>query len=116
MGELLGQVGLVVLLSDFETHPLVALEAAAARRRLLVADNGGLGELAEDGYASAIPVDEPPQLVAEAILRELDRPPPTDAPPSPPGTSARWPCSSSTAQLCEQRPPTFPNGQMSSGN
>jgi glycosyltransferase involved in cell wall biosynthesis/GT2 family glycosyltransferase len=81
MGELLGQVGLVVLLSDFETHPLVALEAAAAHRRLLVADNGGLGELAEDGFASAIPVDEPPQAVAEAILRELDRPGPTDAPP-----------------------------------
>ena len=81
MGELLGRVGLVVLLSDFETHPLVALEAAAARRRLLVADNGGLGELAEDGFASAIAVDKPPEAVAEAILTELDRPPPTEAPP-----------------------------------
>jgi glycosyltransferase involved in cell wall biosynthesis len=46
MGELLGRVALVVLLSDFETHPLVALEAAASRRRLLVADRGGLAELA----------------------------------------------------------------------
>jgi glycosyltransferase involved in cell wall biosynthesis len=80
MGALLGRVALVVLLSDFETHPLVALEAAAARRRLLVADNGGLGELAEEGFATAIPVDDPPDSIADAILRELDRPLPEDAP------------------------------------
>jgi glycosyltransferase involved in cell wall biosynthesis/GT2 family glycosyltransferase len=80
MGAMLGRVGLVVLLSDFETHPLVALEAAAARRRLLVADNGGLGELAAEGFATAISVDEPPRAVAEAILRELDRPAPAKAP------------------------------------
>ncbi|HET8815682.1 MAG TPA: glycosyltransferase, partial [Solirubrobacterales bacterium] len=46
MAKLLRQVSLVVLMSEFETHPLVALEAAAARRRLLVADAGGLAELA----------------------------------------------------------------------
>jgi glycosyltransferase involved in cell wall biosynthesis/GT2 family glycosyltransferase len=80
MGALLGRVALVVLLSDFETHPLVALEAAAARRRLLVADNGGLGELAEEGFATAVPADDPPDSIAEAILEELDRPPPEDAP------------------------------------
>jgi glycosyltransferase involved in cell wall biosynthesis len=80
MGVLLGRVALVVLLSDFETHPLVALEAAAARRRLLVADSGGLGELAEDGFAGAVAVDEPPAAVAEAIVRELDRPMPQEAP------------------------------------
>ena len=42
MAALLRRVSLVVLLSEFETHPLVALEAAAAGRRLLVADRGGL--------------------------------------------------------------------------
>jgi glycosyltransferase involved in cell wall biosynthesis len=80
MGELLGRVALVVLLSDFETHPLVALEAAAARRRLLVADNGGLGELAAEGYGRAVPVDEEPDRIAAAILEELERPPPREAP------------------------------------
>jgi glycosyltransferase involved in cell wall biosynthesis/GT2 family glycosyltransferase len=80
MGELLGRVALVVLLSEFETHPLVALEAAAARRRLLVADNGGLGELAADGFGRAVPVDGEPEQIAAAILEELDRPPPQSAP------------------------------------
>jgi hypothetical protein len=43
MAELLATVSLVVLMSEFETHPLVALEAAAAGCRLLVADGSGLG-------------------------------------------------------------------------
>jgi glycosyltransferase involved in cell wall biosynthesis/GT2 family glycosyltransferase len=80
MAELLRRISLVVLLSDFETHPLVALEAAAARRRLLVAESGGLAELAEDGFARAIPADEEPAAAAAAILEELARPAPTDAP------------------------------------
>ena len=58
MAELLRRVSLVVLMSEFETHPLVALEAAAAGRRLLVAEAGGLAEIAEDGFARAIPLDD----------------------------------------------------------
>jgi glycosyltransferase involved in cell wall biosynthesis/GT2 family glycosyltransferase len=81
MAELLREISLVVLLSDFETHPLVALEAAAAGRRLLVADSGGLGELAADGFARAIPADEDPASAAEAIVQELGRPAPTGTPP-----------------------------------
>jgi glycosyltransferase involved in cell wall biosynthesis len=80
MGTLLGRVALVVLLSDFETHPLVALEAAAARRRLLVADSGGLAELAEDGFARALPAEESAEGVAAAILQELDQPQPQEIP------------------------------------
>jgi glycosyltransferase involved in cell wall biosynthesis len=81
MAELLREISLVVLLSDFETHPLVALEAAAAGRRLLVADNGGLGELAAEGFARGIPADEDPASAAEAIVQELGRPAPTATPP-----------------------------------
>jgi glycosyltransferase involved in cell wall biosynthesis/GT2 family glycosyltransferase len=75
MAELLQRISLVVLLSDFETHPLVALEAAAAGRRLLVADASGLGELAADGFARAIPLDESPEGVGEAVIEELAKPP-----------------------------------------
>jgi glycosyltransferase involved in cell wall biosynthesis len=74
MAALLQRVSLVVLLSDFETHPLVALEAAAAGRPLLVADRGGLGELAADGLARAMPPDEGPRAVGSAIIEELARP------------------------------------------
>lgn len=74
MAALLRRVSLVVLLSDFETHPLVALEAAAAGRPLLVADRGGLAELAEDGVARAVSPEEAPQVVAQAIVEELTSP------------------------------------------
>jgi glycosyltransferase involved in cell wall biosynthesis len=80
MAELLGQVSLVVLMSEFETHPLVALEAAAAGCRLLVADAGGLAEIAEDGMARAIPLDEDPEAVGLAMLEELALPPQTKTP------------------------------------
>jgi glycosyltransferase involved in cell wall biosynthesis len=80
MARLLRGVSLVVLMSEFETHPLVALEAAAAGRRLLVADAGGLAELAEDGFARAIPLDESPEGVGRTILEELGKPPPRERP------------------------------------
>jgi glycogen synthase len=81
MAELLRRVSLVVLLSEFETHPLVALEAAAAGCRLLVADAGGLSELAADGFARAVPLDESPARVGEAVVEELALPPQEKRPP-----------------------------------
>jgi glycosyltransferase involved in cell wall biosynthesis len=80
MATLLGRVSLVVLMSEFESHPLVALEAAAARRRLLVADAGGLSEIAEDGFGRAIPLDSTPEQIAAAALEELEKPPPATSP------------------------------------
>ena len=80
MAELLGAVNLVVLMSEFETHPLVALEAAAAGCRLLVADSSGLGELAREGYARPLPLDAPTADVAAAIVEELGKPPPERRP------------------------------------
>jgi glycosyltransferase involved in cell wall biosynthesis/GT2 family glycosyltransferase len=75
MAELLSGISVVVLMSEFETHPLVALEAAAAGCRLLVADASGLGELAREGFARAIPLDENPAAVGRAVVEELGKPP-----------------------------------------
>jgi glycosyltransferase involved in cell wall biosynthesis len=83
MGAILSSLSLVVLMSEFETHPLVGLEAAAARRRLLVADRGGLQELAEKGIASAISLDASAETLAEAIVGELAKPAPSAAPDLP---------------------------------
>jgi glycosyltransferase involved in cell wall biosynthesis len=80
MSRLLRRTAIVVLLSDYETHPLVALEAAAAGRRLLVADRAGLGEVARDGLARAIAPDAPAVVVGSAILEQLRLPPPRQAP------------------------------------
>jgi glycosyltransferase involved in cell wall biosynthesis len=80
MAGLLAGVSLVVLISDFETHPLVALEAAAARRRLLVADQGGLGELVADGFGRGIAPDANSEQIADAIAEVLEEPPPGRSP------------------------------------
>ena len=80
MAALLGGVSLVVLMSEFESHPLVALEAAAARRRLLVADAGGLSEIAADGFGRGIPLDSTSQQIAAAAVEELAKPPPQRSP------------------------------------
>lgn len=83
MARLLGRAAIVVLLSEYETHPLVALEAAAAGRRLLVADRAGLGEVAREGLARPISPAAPPAEIGRAILEELQRPAPTTAPSLP---------------------------------
>jgi glucosyl-dolichyl phosphate glucuronosyltransferase len=80
MAALLGGVSLVVLMSEFESHPLVALEAAAARRRLLVAEAGGLLEIAEDGFGRGIPLDSSPEQIAAAAIEELGKPLPQRSP------------------------------------
>jgi glycosyltransferase involved in cell wall biosynthesis len=80
MAELLHELSLVVLLSEFETHPLVALEAAAAGRRLLVADTSGLAELAADGFARAVPLEQSAEEVGRAVAEELAAPAPQRRP------------------------------------
>jgi glycosyltransferase involved in cell wall biosynthesis len=80
MAALLSEVRLVVLLSEFETQPLVGLEAAAAGRRLLVADRAGLGELAADGLARAVPLELPPVELGCLIVDELAQPMPASRP------------------------------------
>ena len=97
MARLLQRVSLVVLMSEFETHPLTALEAAAAHRRLLVADRAGLLEIAENGLARAIPLDSSPQQLAVAIIEELVKPPPSGPVDSPRGMTVRSPWTVSIA-------------------
>jgi glycosyltransferase involved in cell wall biosynthesis len=79
MARRLSHVDLVVLLSDFETHPIAALEAISVGRPLLVGSGSGLGDLAGQGLARAIDPQAPPAETAAAIIRELrdplERPP-----------------------------------------
>ena len=74
MARRLSGSDLVVLLSDFETHPIAALEAISLERPLLVTTGSGLGELAERGLARAIDPAAVPESVAAAIVRELRDP------------------------------------------
>lgn len=74
MAELVSGAALMVLLSDFETHPIAALEALALKRPVLVADNSGMKELAEKGWARAIATDSPPAETAAAMLAQIRSP------------------------------------------
>lgn len=69
VSELLRRSRYVVMPSRFdEPAGLVALEAMAAGRPLIVSDRGALPEVARDGAALAVPPDDPAAL-AEAISR-----------------------------------------------
>jgi len=75
MARRLARVDVAVLASEFETHPLAAIEAAGSGCRVVVADSPGLRELAEQGLARiADPVTDPGALAA-AVLEESERPP-----------------------------------------
>jgi glycosyltransferase involved in cell wall biosynthesis len=63
-----------VLLSDYETHPMAALEAAHLKIPTLVADNSGMAELARKGFARAIPLTVDSETHADAIVRLIRDP------------------------------------------
>jgi glycogen synthase len=67
-------VDVVVLMSEFETHPLAMLEALALGRPVVVADTSGLSELAAKGHARAVPLDCDPAVLAAALLAEAEHP------------------------------------------
>jgi glycogen synthase len=66
----------MVLLSDFETHPLAVLEAASLGVPAVVADNSGMAELAAQGLAEAVSLAAQPGAHAAAILRAMNGAPP----------------------------------------
>jgi glycosyltransferase involved in cell wall biosynthesis len=74
MATALSRAALMVLLSEYETHPMAALEAIALGRPVLVADTSGMHDLAERGWARAIPVNSTPRSVAAAVMEQLQHP------------------------------------------
>lgn len=64
----------VTLLSDYETHPLAALEALALQRPVLVAESSGLQELAEQGLVRSIALESTPQEIAAAVMEQIRNP------------------------------------------
>ena len=74
MAEELLRTSLVVLLSDYETHPIAALEALALGRPVLVADSSGMRELAQKGLARSVSPTATPRQIADAVLAQLNDP------------------------------------------
>lgn len=75
MADRLSRASLAVLLSEFESQPLAALEAASFGVPLVVADNSGLSELARRGLARAVKLDDGSEAHAWAMIEQLLRPP-----------------------------------------
>lgn len=71
MAGLLATAGLVVLLSEYEAHPVAVMEALSLGRQVLVADTSGLRELAKKGLCRAVPLNASRAELAHAMAQEL---------------------------------------------
>lgn len=74
MADLLGEAALVVLLSEYESQGIAALEALNLGRTVLVADASALSELVRGGLARGVPVHASTAEVAGAMVEALDAP------------------------------------------
>ena len=74
MAKTLAQASLVALLSEYEAHPVAVMEAVALQRPVLVANNSGLRELAEQGLARAVELSSTPEEIAWAVCQQIENP------------------------------------------
>ncbi|WP_338258489.1 glycosyltransferase family 4 protein [Dictyobacter halimunensis] len=74
MADILMSSALVTLLSDYEAHPIAVMEALALKRPVLVADTSGLHEIAEQGFARAVPLECSPEEIARLALKQIEEP------------------------------------------
>jgi len=71
LAGVLSGAGLVVLLSEYEAHPVAVMEALALRRPVLVSDTSGLRELAQQGLCRSVPLQADEEEIADAMAEEL---------------------------------------------
>ena len=74
MAELLTSASLVLFLSEYEAHPVAALEAIALGRPTLATDATGFMEMVRRGEVSGVPLEAPPMQVAQAMAKAIDEP------------------------------------------
>jgi glycosyltransferase involved in cell wall biosynthesis len=79
MARVLQSAGVVAVLSEYESHGLAALEAAAAGRPVVVTAGSALRELADAGIAVPAPPDGGPEVIASLLEDQLRRPTPGQA-------------------------------------
>jgi len=68
MGALVRSADVVVLLSEYEAHPVAVMEAVAEGIDVVVSATSGLTELGRDGIVTTVDLDAPPGKVADALL------------------------------------------------
>jgi len=70
-GSILGSAALVVLLSEYEAHPVAIMEALALGRRVLVTDCSGFKEMVDQHAVTAVPPDASRTQIAAAVIANL---------------------------------------------
>jgi glycosyltransferase involved in cell wall biosynthesis len=75
MANFLIRANLVVLLSDYEAHPVAVMEALALGRRVLVVDGSGLREMVDHDSVESIAKRATPQETASAMLAHMAKGP-----------------------------------------
>ena len=76
----LAQAAVGLLISEFETHPLAAVEALSAGTPMVVGlDGGGLSELAAKRLVRGVALTAPAAVHANAIVDTIRNPPPRTA-------------------------------------
>lgn len=87
MASLLARADLVVLLSDYEAHPVAVMEALSLGRPMVTSDTSGFRELAAQGLVRAVPLDASPDRTA-AVMAEAIRAGAVEAPVALPSWDA----------------------------
>lgn len=72
MADLLSSAALVVLLSDYEAHPVAVMEALSVKAPVLTTDTSGFRELAEEGLVRSVPLNASPDVTAREMLAAMD--------------------------------------------
>jgi glycosyltransferase involved in cell wall biosynthesis len=75
VATLLGGAAAIVLLSEYEAHPVAVMEALAMRRRVVVTDCSGLSEMVDGDRVVAVPIHAREAQIASAIVDQVRKGP-----------------------------------------
>jgi glycosyltransferase involved in cell wall biosynthesis len=83
LASLVSTAALVVLLSEYEAHPVAVTEALALGRRVLVTDCTGFSEMVDGDAVTAVPPRASAPEIAAAVVARVERGPLPHAIPLP---------------------------------
>jgi glycosyltransferase involved in cell wall biosynthesis len=75
LANLLSAADLVLLLSEYEAHPVAVMEALSLGRKVLTTDTSGFRELSQKGLIRTVSLKSSPIEIAAAMADALEAPP-----------------------------------------
>ena len=74
MANIFSTSAVVVLLSEYEAHPIAVMEALSCGARVLVSHTTGLADLVEDGLVTSVDINASDEIVADRVWETIKRP------------------------------------------